>query len=737
MMSSSGFHRLHPGVQRWIGRERWTELRPIQEQAIDKVLAGEEDLLLSAPTAGGKTEAVFLPVVSRLAESPSKGLGCLCLSPLKALINDQFDRLELLARDAGVMVHRWHGDVPAKERRKVVEGSGGILLITPESLEAFFVLRGSRLPSLFRSLHYLVVDELHAFLGSARGKQLQSLLHRVEVLIGRRVPRIGLSATLGDLDVAAELLRPRGGAEVARIQDRSGGAEIRLQLRGYLAKDPRREASAESPTPPSADRIPAHLFRVLRGGNHLVFANSRQRVELLSDDLRELAESQRVPNEFLPHHGNLSRALRESTEARLKEAGRPTSVVCTSTLELGIDVGHVDSVVQVGRPQSVSALRQRLGRSGRRGEAAILRLYITESEVTARSSLQDMLRPSLVEALAVIDLLLENRLEPPPRGQLHFSTLIQQILSCIAHQGGIQARQLYRLLCRNGPFEGVDAETLAFLLRHLASRELITQTSDGDLVLGLQGERLVGHYSFYAAFSTPEEYTLRSGGKTLGSLPFIVPLREKQPLVFAGRRWKVAAIDLESKVADLIPAHGSNPPIFGGGPIGVADLVRRRMRRIYQSPEVPIYLDQGARKLLEEGRKTYAELDLRSQRLIELGDATLLFPWVGDGALSTLELWLAQDGLKVVNHGILVEVEKLRPRKLLRTIRRLVDQGPPDGVKLAHEVAQRGAEKYDEYLPPDLLAADYASRALDPLAAHRALNEVLEEHAGGGSGSMD
>lgn len=226
--ASSAFSRLHPGIQRWIWEQKWGELRPTQAQAVTPILGGRTDVIVSAATASGKTEAAFLPMLSALAAEPttSPGIGILYISPLKALINDQYDRLSSLAGSADLAVHRWHGDVPGNQKTAILAKPTGLLLITPESLEALFVLRGTQISTLLGALRYVVVDELHSFIGTERGAQLQSLLHRCELAIRRRVPRVALSATLGDMSSAAEFIRPGGGDGVLQIIDDDAGQAL-------------------------------------------------------------------------------------------------------------------------------------------------------------------------------------------------------------------------------------------------------------------------------------------------------------------------------------------------------------------------------------------------------------------------------------------------------------------------------------------------------------------------------
>jgi len=733
--ASSGFQRLHPGVQKWIWQQQWPALRPIQEQAIPPILAGEEDVIISAATAGGKTEAAFLPIFSRLMEESGAGVGALCVSPLKALINDQFRRLSAIGELLEMPVTPWHGDIDAGRKKRLLKQPSGILIITPESLEALFIRHGPDLAAVFQGLNYLVIDELHAFIGSERGKQLQSLMHRVEQVIRRRIPRIGLSATIGDMELAAEFLRPGKAAQVNLILSEEEGQEIQIQVRGYrqvepnlekdLNLDPEEESDAAGDSQDEMD-IAAHLFRVLRGDTNLIFINSRSDVEAYTDRLRRLSEQQRVPNEFLPHHGSLSKDIREEAEQALK-SDKPTNVICTTTLEMGIDVGAVKSIAQVGPPFSVSSTRQRLGRSGRKGgDPAIIRFYITEPEVTPTTPKTDTLHPALVQTIAIVNLMVFERwCEPPLVTKLHLSTLIQQILSLIAQYGGVNALQLYQVLCQSGAFRQVPQEMFVKLLRQLGAKDLIQQTHDGVLILGLKGERLVNHYSFYTAFQTPEEYRIVTRGKTLGTLPIIFPLFEGMFMIFAGRRWKVLAVDAERKVVDVTRAAAGKVPRFSGEGGFIHDKIRQEMSRIYRSEDIPVFLDRTALDLLQEGRENFFRLALDNRYLVRDGKHTLLFCWMGSQAANTICLLLRNQGLAVEPDGIAIMVRDISPEKLLEQLKAVVGMGPADAVELAAIVEDKVMEKHDCFLNEELLCWNYASSYLATDRAWETLKEIV------------
>lgn len=730
--ASRAFDLLAEPVRKWVYDQGWQTLRDAQEAAIPLLLEGTADVIVAAATAAGKTEAAFLPICSRLAADPSPGLGVqvLYVAPLKALINDQYQRLAGLCERLDIPVHRWHGDVPASRKSAVLKKPSGILLITPESLEALFVIRGAGVGSLLAGLQYIVVDELHAFLGTERGAQLRSLMHRVELSLRRRVLRVGLSAPLGDMSLAADALRPGEAGQVRCIESTHGGQELAVQVRGYLEGPP--PAGEEDGEGTHLQQITADLYQVLRGHDNLVFANARTAVELFAARLRDLSEEAGVPNEFLPHHGNLSRELREDAEAALRDPSRPATAVATTTLEMGIDIGAVHSVAQVGPPPSVAALRQRLGRSGRRGEPAILRIYVTEPAVDPRTSLPDQLRAGLVHSIAMLDLLLEGWCEPPDQGALHLSTLIQQVMSAIAQHGGVTAAAAYRALCGPGsPFTAVTQAQFAALLRGLGVNDVLVQSDDGTLLLGQVGERTVDHYSFYAAFTSPEEYRLLMSGRPLGTVPLDQALYADALLIFGGRRWKVTAVDHAQKIIEVTPAAGGRPPHFDGGHGAVHDQVRAKMRSVLAAAPVPRYLSTAAVSLLREARAAYARYKLAEHMTVRDGPDTVLFPWAGSRVTQTLAAQLTSAGLEASDDGLVITVLKADPGQVRERLKAVAEAGPADPVSLALRVANKKASKYDDWIEDGLLSADYACRALDCPGAWRQAGIILESWPAG------
>ena len=370
---SQAFDLLAEPIRRWIWQKGWTSLRDIQERAIPYLIDGNEDLIITAATAGGKTEAAFLPLISRAyTTATGEGFDLVYVGPLRALINDQFRRLEDLCEALDMPVHPWHGDVSQAVKTRARKNPRGNP--ADHSRIARSHVRPARYGGtrLFADTQAIVIDELHALLDSERGVHLRSLLTRLELSVGRRIRRVGLSATLGDMALANAYLRPEAPEKVGQLVSRSDGQELRIQLRAYIAGRRTEHPDPEDADPNGADAqdlsatraVGEHIFDKLRGHNNLVFAGSRGHVELYSDLLRGMCEERHLPNEFFPHHASLSREHRGFVEKRLKDGSLPVTAICTSTLELGIDIGDVACVGQIGAPWSVAALRQRLGRSG-------------------------------------------------------------------------------------------------------------------------------------------------------------------------------------------------------------------------------------------------------------------------------------------------------------------------------------------------------------------------------------
>ncbi len=733
---TDAFGKLHRDVQHKLHDMRWISLNAIQVDAIDHLL-GERptDCVVSAPTAGGKTEAAFLPVLSAIADASGGGVRAMYIGPLKALINDQFRRVEDLCQRMTVPVHRWHGDVTDSHRKRLLNSPSGILLITPESLEAMFVLRPTALPALFGKLAFVVIDEMHAFLGEVRGAQLISQLHRLRVRTGADPLRIGLSATLGDFGAAGRWLRPDG-RPVKIIERSSEGSEIAIKVRGFWLppSTPKAETETETETAESTalSELAQSLLLAGRGKTNLVFANSKSLIEMLADELTEQGKALQLPDEIVVHHGSLSKETREFAEARLRE-DRPCTAVCSNTLEMGIDIGAIDEVVQVSAPWSVSSLVQRLGRSGRRaGSRRILRGYFLEERPDATTGFWDRLHLDFLRAIAAIELLLERFIEAPRSDRAHLSTLVQQLLSCAAETGGIRAQDLYERTIGSGAFARLGKADFVELLRELGAKDLLEQLPDGTLVLGIAGQKLVEHYTFYAAFRAPVEFQVLHGGRLIGLLPEdrLPPPREH--FILAGRRWRVEEIDTEGKQVHVVPSRGRRPPHFLPSAPEADPRLHQRMHALLVDPGEPAYLDATALEILRHSRAEVQHHDL-TRRLHRIAGGFRILLWGGTRVHRTLSLALQAAELEVASEDSVGFDLQTSADKLTAVLRRLLDAA--DAMSLAaHADLHLGArvtqgDKLDELVPASLWRRAYAEERLDLPAAKLAAARILAELA--------
>lgn len=707
------YDRLHPEIRRWVRDEGWTGLREIQDTAIRSILGSSSDVIIMAGTASGKTEAAFLPLLTEAAEMTGGGLCLLYVSPLKALINDQFRRLEPLCERLGLPITRWHGDAPQGPKTRLLKAPAGVALITPESIEALLLRRPADATKLFRGVHGIVVDELHAFLQGPRGLHLASLLRRVDRIASGRPRRVGLSATLGDADAACRWMNAVSPQSVTVLRAPKSGPGVRLQIRGY--EEPPEAVGideiAENGAHDALSQIADHIFANLRGSNNLAFAASRRTVEALADRLRERSERDKVPEEFFPHHGSLSKELRETLETRLKAGDQPTTAVATTTLELGIDLGSVQSVAQVGAPRSLSGLKQRLGRSGRRGSPAVLRIYVREDHLDPDSDPLDKLRLETVRAVACVRLLQENWVEPSTEDPSLATVALHQTLSLIASEGGVRAPAAHKLLFGRDSYLAFAPSDYADLLRGAGPQgfELLEQSPDGILMLGRAGEELVQARDFYAVFKTDEEWRLVSSGRTLGTVPLTNVLGIGSLVGFAGRRWRVEAVDDRAKVLEVVPHRSGKLPRFDR-PANeqLHDHVTATMLEVLSDHEIPAYLDAAGKKFLLQGRTAFRELGLHRRALIPAARDTHVITWRGTAINSVLSIVLMSAGLEVAVHDVGVTAFDVTPKQLAGILQQAGDCPPMED--LSDFVLGLRTAKLDDFIEESVLRRLWAAR---------------------------
>ncbi|MBQ5436238.1 MAG: DEAD/DEAH box helicase, partial [Firmicutes bacterium] len=469
-----------PFIQDYIYRSGWQSLRAVQNAAGEAIFGTDRNVLITASTASGKTEAAFFPILTLLDEDPSKTVGVLYIAPLKALINDQFGRLSELCEEEGIPVTRWHGDASQTGKRKLIKKPSGILQITPESLESLLINKHMEIPSLFSDLRFIVIDEIHSLLWADRGLQTFCLIERLCRLAGCDPRRIGLSATIGDPEAAGRFLSS-GSTRGTVIPKFDGGKEVwRLSMEhfynsGYQA-DEGKEITVEPPileeptdeAPKASDPGLGFIFEHTKGRKCLIFTNSREECETVCQSLRQYCEANHEPDRFLIHHGNLSASYRETAEDDMKDDDSVKSVCATATLELGIDIGRLERAFQIDAPFTVSGFLQRMGRTGRRGDPSEMWFVMREEHQEARAMLPDQIPWYLIQGIALVQLYAEERFVEPPRlDRLPYSLLYHQTMSTLASSGEMTPAELASRVLGLSAFKRISQDDYRVLLRHL------------------------------------------------------------------------------------------------------------------------------------------------------------------------------------------------------------------------------------------------------------------------------
>ncbi len=726
------FDRYAPFVQDYIYRSGWNDLRAIQVAAANAIFNTDEHVLLTASTASGKTEAAFFPIITLFSEDPPSSVGCIYIGPLKALINDQFTRLNDLCGEADIPVWHWHGDVAQSHKSKLMKRPSGILQITPESLEAMLLHKHAAIPRLFGDLRFVVIDEVHSLLRGDRGGQTLCLIERLSRLAGVEPRRIGLSATIGAPERTGEFLALGTGRGTVIPKIEARGMKWRLSMEHFYVKDVQagedrtdidalpvlEEKTDDAPT--GADPGLGYIFEHTRGKKCLVFVNSREECETVTTTLRQYCELRREPDRFLIHHGNLSASYRETAEGVMKDESQYLTTVTTATLELGIDIGRLERAFQIDAPWTVSSFLQRMGRTGRRDTPPEMWFVMREDEPEARAMLPSTIPWKLLQGIALVQLYLEDRwVEPPRLDRLPFSLLYHQTMSTLASCGELSPRALADRVLRLRYFHRISQEDYKVLLRHLVDTNHIQRTEQGGLIVGLAGERVVNSYRFYGVFQENEEYTVRSESQELGTVVLPPPVGEK--LAIAGHVWVVLDVDRKRHLVYCEQVKGNIPAYFGLCPGDLHTRILQRMRQVLREDRQYPYLMKNAAARLESARFTASHSETGKKPLINLGGSMwCLLPWVGTYAFLAMERFLK---IKCGERLGLRNLDPARPYYMQftmkadeRTFYKVVSEEiskPIDPLELVGPKELPLFDKYDEFLPDELVRKGFAYGVLD------------------------
>ena len=728
----SAFDRYAPFVQDYIYRNHWENLRAIQVAAADAIFNTDDNVLLTASTASGKTEAAFFPIITLFSENPPSSVGCIYIGPLKALINDQFTRLTDLCEEADIPVWHWHGDVAQSHKSRLMRKPSGILQITPESLEAMLLHKHAAIPKLFRDLRFVVIDEVHSLLRGDRGGQTLCLIERLSRIAGVNPRRIGLSATIGDPEKTGAFLSLGTGRNTIIPKIDAKGAKWRLSMEHFYVKDVQaaegKEISEALPVleektadaPKNADPGIGYIYEHTKGKKCLVFVNSREECETVTTTLRQYCDIQQERDRFLIHHGNLSASYRETAEGIMKDDSQYMTTVTTATLELGIDIGRLERAFQIDAPWTVSSFLQRMGRTGRRESPAEMWFVMREDEPEARAMLPSTIPWKLLQGIALVQLYLEERwCEPPRLDRFAYSLVYHQTMSTLASCGEMSPKALADRILRLHYFHRVSQEDYKVLLRHLIKTDHIQQTEQGGLIVGLAGERVVNSFKFYGVFVESEEYTVRSESQELGTVCLPPPVGEK--LAIAGHVWLVLDVDHKRHLVYCEQVKGSIPAYFGECPGDLHTKILQRMRKVLKEDRSYPYLMKNAVARLDQARYTASHSGAADRPLINLGgNMWCLLPWVGTYSFLAMERFLK---IKCADRLGLKNFDSARPYYMQFTMKvseadfyRIVQEEirkPIDPLELVYPKELPLFDKYDEYLPEELVRKGFANGVLD------------------------
>lgn len=682
-MGLGAFGLLHPALQHHVaGSLGWQSLRPLQERAIEPIVAGRDALLL-APTAGGKTEAGVLPLTSRMLSESWEGLSVVYVSPLRALANNLEPRLSELLGFVGREIGVWHGDVPDGRRRAMVHEPPDLLVTTPESLEVMLTSKRVDHRRVFADVRAIVIDEIHAFAGDDRGWHLRAVLSRIERVAGRRVQRIGLSATVGN---PRPLMTWIGDAQGAIVEaaglDRS--VEVRADHVGSLS---------------GAAKVMAALHR---GEKRLAFCDSRSEVEELAVALRGEGVQTYVS------HSSISRDERRQAEEAFAQ-GEDCVIVATSTLELGIDVGDLDRVIQIDAPATVASFLQRLGRSGRRAASQANALFLsTRPEHLLRALALDLLRGrGFVEPVV-----------PPPNPR-HIAA--QQLLALCLQEGAVGRATWREWLAGSGLAE---AEGLS---EHMLTRGLLAEDG-GLLMVGPEAETHYGRRNFLellSVFTSPPLVEVRHGRAHLGQVhesSFIT--RDERPpvLLLGGRSWKLVELDWRRRLAYVVPVGDPGRSRWRGSGPPLSFAVCRAMRDVLCGDDPPALLSSRAGGELASLRSEYEWASRTSTSLVK-SDGRARW-WTFAGTLANHELRWRLGPLADGSRGTDELSVPLREGATLPALRDRL--GVETDGELPIDLAAVEELKFAECLPPAVAESVVRERVVDGPAVAACRGEPVQ-----------
>lgn len=737
------FNKFSPFIRDYIYSHGWDNLRDVQCEAAECLFDSDDDLLITSSTASGKTEAAFFPIISEMYTELCDGVAVLYIAPLKSLINDQFLRLDELLEYAGIPVFHWHGDVAQSHKTKFLNDPRGILQITPESLESMLINRSNDIFRIFHNLKYVVIDEIHILTGTDRGNQIMCQLARIEHIIGHETRRIGLSATIGNCELAAKWLDGGRAHRVHVTKSDPGRIRWRLGLEHFYLQNDNFDQSSNTVTGDEAKSAinPAYeyIYDCVKDKKALVFSNSREETEYVTATLRQIAERRGEDDIFLIHHGNLSAALREEAEMKMKDESIQAVTCATVTMELGIDIGKLERIVQNDAPNSVTSFLQRLGRSGRRGDPAEMMMVFSEENPLPNAPLPELIPWGLLRAIAIIQLYIEERfIEPPKIKKQPYSLCFQQTLSMLASCGELTPKALAEKVLSLPPFCEISKEDYKTLILSMLNNDYIEFTENKGLIIGLRGEKLINSFKFYAVFKDSEDFNVRCGSDEIGTVTSALPVGDRFAL--AGRVWEVEELDIARKLIYVKAVKGKMEISWPGDYGEIHTRILERMKQVLEEDTVYPYLKPNAAARLAAARTVARNTNMTRHSVVHLGGYTwCMFPWLGTRSFRTLRKLIAANSARFGISGIEFEscsyitfkMERANGRELVSELCDIIEREHPDPISLIANNDNPAFDKYDPFIPNELLRAAYAADKLDMSELYIRLPQLKAEYERG------
>lgn len=684
-------------IQNFIQNSRWSGFREMQVRVFDRFFDHNDHILISSGTSSGKTEAAIFPILTSLYDDPiGSGFGALYIGPLKALIDDQFERIEPIIRETEIPVAEWHGDVGHSKKINSLKNARGILQITPESLQNLIVDHDDILTDIFGNLRFIVIDEVHAFSGSRRGLQLLCCLETIERRCGCRPRRIGLSATISDVQGTCEWISASTGIETFPIVDNNRkDAEISIRYNHIPSADMRDGGKDRKIALTGFYR---QLFADTDRKNCIIFTNSRSTAENVASSLMRMKDALDGVNDVYVHHGSLSKEYRKLAEDALKDTSRTVTVVSTSTLELGVDVGSLDLIVQLEPPHSCSSLMQRMGRSGRRDSPQRLILYCNEDD-DKRWNMLGYVPMNLIKAIAMCNLISEGWVEPSPPDRYPYGLLYHQTMEYMKRRTGVRFTELKEYVLSMFPFRSIDESEYKMLLRHMVSTGRIQRMEDGTLLITPESEREIFGRDFCSVFTSEKEIEVKTQGKVIGSIQNIPEIGACIQL--AGHVWEIMSFDPNTDTAEVKESDGNVMSSWKSSPIDTDRMVMKEIRKVLSGSETYDFLDERGNDRLNDARESASGMLMPFS---ETDKGWRMYPWTGTREFDTIRRFL-EDSFEVdrvwcFQPYLLDVITDSSPEQVMSSIRRI--KRTNDLSRLITDSDDITVGKYDEEVPRDL-----------------------------------